>query len=345
MPEVPDPAVFARGELVATDGRLVGREAQLWLVRSRDELAVLRRLDPAVMAPTDELVRDRQWLHDFLTQLASTDFPAPRPLSVFEGSSMCVQSGAIWELVTFIDGDAVGWRSEPNMEAIGQLLARYHDAAAAIVVGRQRPTAVPPAEIHTVLGADAGAAGIDTEVLARFRRHAMAFEELGDQLGHRDSLVIHGDFTNHNVIAAGTPPEPVGVIDFGLAHLEVPLADIGLGLWRSGRPRQDVPSIDTARAVALLRGYQSIRPISPRTYTTSSCTSTGAGCRWQPNESVAEPTRPCCYPSSTGCNPIERDSSNASPRSCDRAGPQAGVSGYSEIVVTRASLVPPRRLV
>ncbi|MDQ1466724.1 MAG: Phosphotransferase enzyme family, partial [Actinomycetota bacterium] len=236
-------SLVALGELLVTERRLVGREAQLWLVRCRDELAVLRRLDPALVPPTDESLRDRGWIHDFLTQLASTDFPAPRPLRVFEGSSVCVQSGAVWELLTFIEGDAVGWKADPKMEAIGELLARYHDAAAAIVVSEPRPTAVPPAEIHAALGADAGPAGIDTEVLARFRRHAVAFRELGGRRAHHDSLVIHGDFTNHNVIAAGTPLEPVGVIDFGLAHLEAPLADVGFGLWRSGRPRQDATSI------------------------------------------------------------------------------------------------------
>ncbi len=28
------------------------------------------------------------------------------------------------------------------------------------------------------------------------------------------------------------------MIDFALAHAETPLADIGYGLWRSGRPRK-----------------------------------------------------------------------------------------------------------
>jgi aminoglycoside phosphotransferase (APT) family kinase protein len=57
-------------------------------------------------------------------------------------------------------------------------------------------------------------------------------------------LTIHGDFTTHNVIAGGIPARPAGVIDFDRAHLEVPVADIGYGMWRSARPRQDASHLD-----------------------------------------------------------------------------------------------------
>jgi Ser/Thr protein kinase RdoA (MazF antagonist) len=75
-----------------------------------------------------------------------------------------------------------------------------------------------------------------------------------------ERLVIHGDFTNHNVIADGNPPKPVGVIDFQRAHVEVPLADIGYGLWRSGRPHQDVGRLDLTRLGRFVRGYASTTP-------------------------------------------------------------------------------------
>ncbi len=75
-------------------------------------------------------------------------------------------------------------------------------------------------------------------------------------------LVIHGDFTNHNVLAAGQPPRPCGVIDFALAHLESPLADIGYGLWRSGRPYDEATRLDMPRVQRFVRGYASVRPLS-----------------------------------------------------------------------------------
>lgn len=74
--------------------------------------------------------------------------------------------------------------------------------------------------------------------------------------------MIHGDFTNHNVLSAGSPSKPCGVIDFGNAYIEVPLFDIGCALWRSGRPSQDVHEFDPDRIAAYVDGYSSVRPLS-----------------------------------------------------------------------------------
>lgn len=60
--------------------------------------------------------------------------------------------------------------------------------------------------------------------------------------------MIHGDFTNDNVIASGNLPAATGVIDFALAHIENPLAGIGYALWRSGRPAEH--ATDNQRYVA-----------------------------------------------------------------------------------------------
>jgi len=58
-------------------------------------------------------------------------------------------------------------------------------------------------------------------------------------------LVIHGGFTVDNVIASGNPASAAGVIDFALAYIDAPMADIGFGLWRSGR---SPPGRDPARS-------------------------------------------------------------------------------------------------
>lgn len=55
---------------------------------------------------------------------------------------------------------------------------------------------------------------------------------------------------------------PCGVIDFANAYVEVPLADIGFALWRSGRPAQDVHEFDPARIAAYIDGDSSVRPLS-----------------------------------------------------------------------------------
>jgi hypothetical protein len=57
-------------------------------------------------------------------------------------------------------------------------------------------------------------------------------------------------------------PGATGVIDFAGAHAERPPADIGYGLWRSGRPRQEADHLDPARIARFLRGYATVVPVS-----------------------------------------------------------------------------------
>ena len=65
------------------------------------------------------------------------------------------------------------------------------------------------------------------------------------------------------MIADGTPPRAIGVIDFANAHAETPLADIAYGLWRSERPHEHAVCLDLSRVRRFLRGYASILPLSP----------------------------------------------------------------------------------
>jgi len=86
---------------------------------------------------------------------------------------------------------------------------------------------------------------------------ALAYGELA-------RCVIHGDPTAYNVLADGDPPAPTGLIDFDLADLEAPVADVSFCLWRSGRPSQPVRRLDLDRVTALVAGYHSVRPLSRR---------------------------------------------------------------------------------
>jgi Ser/Thr protein kinase RdoA (MazF antagonist) len=234
------------------------REGRAWLVDWHGECGVLRH------APVSEdslssirSVDDVIWIHAFLERLVELDFPSPKPLPAFDGKSWTRAGGVLWEIVSFLPGDAVGWADEPPMEEIGAMLARYHAAARQVQVSSQRPKALPLAEVPSVL------LGHETQVIhSHYQRSVI--RKLADQLakdlddsGHRDraTLVIHGDFTNHNVIADGKPAHPTGVIDFALGHAETPLADIGYGLWRSGRPHQDADYLDLSRVRRFFRGY------------------------------------------------------------------------------------------
>ena len=177
-----------------------------------------------------------QWLHRFLGRLA---FNAPVPMPYFDGASVAVIDGVVWSALSYLDGDAVGWQEEPSMFDLGAFLARFHVAAEMVEMEEQRPSAV------TLDG----------------------LPELADDLariGHsqRPRHVIHGDFTNHNVLAVGSPRRACGVIDFMNAFVEVPLFDIGCALWRSGRPSQEVHAFDRRRIAAYVDGYNSVRVLA-----------------------------------------------------------------------------------
>jgi Ser/Thr protein kinase RdoA (MazF antagonist) len=239
------------------------REGRAWLVGWQGTRGVLRRL-PVPLALAADPAEDVTWLHGFMTRLAGAGFPSPRPLPCFDGMSWIVAGGWLWEIVSFLPGHAVGWAAVPPMEEAGALLGRYHVAVRQIQVTGQRPSALPLAEVPPVLLPHQLEA-IPPERAALIRQLAAQLVRDLDDNGHlaRERMVIHGDFTNDNVIARGTPPEASGVIDFAVAHVETPLADIGYGLWRSGRPYEQAGYLDLPRVRRFLRGYASIVRLTP----------------------------------------------------------------------------------
>ena len=258
------PARFLRkAGLAVLPEEIRPREGRAWLVGWQGTQGVLRRL-PAPAAGAADLAEDVTWLHSFMTRLGGLGFPSPRPLPCFEGMSWIIAQDSLWEIVSFLPGHAVGWAAVPPMEEIGALLGRYHVAVRQIQVASQRPAALPLAEVSPLLLAHQLDA-IPPERAAVIRQLAVQLARDLHDTGHlaRDRLVIHGDFTNDNVIADGTPPAASAVIDFSLAHAETPLADIGYGLWRSGRPYELAGRLDLSRVRRFLRGYASVLPISP----------------------------------------------------------------------------------
>ena len=254
--------LLADARLEILPGDISPREGRAWLADCEGTHVVLRQqAAPGPGVPTADVA----WLHGFLTRLAGSGFPSPRPVPCFAGRSWTMAEGALWEVVSFLPGRVAGWAAEPAMEEIGALLARYHATVRPIEATSQRPTALPLAEVSPILlSGQLEAVHPDPGLTAIIRREAERLARDLDQTGHlaRERVVIHGDFTNHNVIADGTPPRVTGVIDFAGAHVERPLADIGYGLWRSGRPRQEADHLDLDRIARFLRGYATVVPVS-----------------------------------------------------------------------------------
>ena len=224
---------------------------------------MLRQL-PVPVVSGAVLSQDVAWLHGFLTRLAGLGFPSPRPLGCFDRKSWIMADGLLWEIVSFLPGHTIGWSVVPPMEEVGALLGRYHATVRQIEVTSQRPDALPLADVPAVL-LSRKLDVVPLEERAVIRQLAAQLACDLDGTGHlrRERIVIHGDFTNDNVIADGTPPRATGVFDFANAHVETPLADLGYGMWRSGRPHERAVDLDFSRACRFLRGYASIVPLSP----------------------------------------------------------------------------------
>ncbi len=265
--ERPDPPGWLLHDagLALLPGQICPREGRAWLVRWQGTRGILRQLPAAAPgAPAGQLTAGVAWLHAFLGRLAGLGFPSPRPLPCFGGRSWTMTGSTLWEAVSFLPGRAVGWAGQPPMEDIGALLARYHAAVRRIGMTGQRPAALPLADVPGILlSRQLDAAHVGAERAALIRRQAELLAGDLDDTGHRarERAVIHGDFTNDNVLARGSPPQAAGVIDFALAHLETRLADIGYGLWRSGRPYEEAGYLDLSRVSRFLHGYARIAPV------------------------------------------------------------------------------------
>jgi len=256
--------VLRDASLAILPGQIRPRQGTAFVVGWQGTRGIVRSVVPTVPElPGVSLVDDVLWLHAFLRRLTALGFPAPQPLPAFGGNSWTVADGVFWELVSFLPGSAVRWSPRPPVEEIGALLARYHATAEQIRMPGQRPSALPLAQVPGVLlsALDSAVAGHHSTVI---RQRA---EQLSRRLSEiapmdREPAVIHGDFTNDNVIASGNPPAATGVIDFALAHIEHPLADIGYALWRSGRPAEYATCLDPVRVRQYVHGYHSVRPLS-----------------------------------------------------------------------------------
>ncbi len=100
---------------------------------------VLRRSAQAISDPIQAAAHLNS-LHTFLEDLVGTRFLAPRPMPVLDGKSWLIEGGYRWQAITSLQGRALMWTFRPELEAVGELLARYRLASASCPRCRQRPS-------------------------------------------------------------------------------------------------------------------------------------------------------------------------------------------------------------
>ena len=232
----------------------------LWRVETGGMVAILHRF------PAHRTSSDLAWEHAFLRRLHQVGFPAPAPVPAFGGRSWASIDGTLWGLVTFLPGRALNWEARPDLASVGTFMARYHDAVAGLTPAAARPGTFALDVLPSLAPWDRLPAAVGGPAAARRLRSYL--DQLPEELaacGHHNAprVVIHADFTTPNVLIDGDPPTITGLIDFALAYEEAALADIGFGLWQSGRPEPAATALDLARVAAFIGGYARVRPLSP----------------------------------------------------------------------------------
>jgi Ser/Thr protein kinase RdoA (MazF antagonist) len=233
----------------------VGRGDRVWFAQCGGSSFVLRR-SRAELAT---------WLHPILRQLAES-FPVPVPLAMFAGQSFVSDRPYVWEALSRLPGHEIGFSERPSLRDVGAFLARFHQVSLEqSSTTSRRPAGIPLSRVAEAVDWDGalvtmGSAGEVTVLRGMVERFAA---DLG-RIGYHDlaTCVVHGDPTAFNVLADGSPLRPSGLIDFELADVEPPIADVAFGLWRSGRPRQDASDLDLQRVREFMTGYRSVRTVT-----------------------------------------------------------------------------------
>src|SRR5947199_3861490 len=118
MSAAPLPALLCEAGMEPVVGHVSHeREARLWTVRWDGVAAIGRQLDPAAVLPPgpEATVAGRRWIHDYLRELSATGFAVPEPLPAFDGGSVTVRDGFVWEVLTYLPGEPIAWRERPSM--------------------------------------------------------------------------------------------------------------------------------------------------------------------------------------------------------------------------------------
>jgi len=243
----PPPAILASIDRPNLRAQPLDSRGQPWLLEADDWRAVLRRLPPRRYPPAESLSH-LEWLHRFLDRLAPPEVATPRPLRELGGASIAVSDGALWELLSYVPGRPLGYDPRVSLESAGGLLASFHLASREVPTPEQRPGALP---LEDCWPASPGA------LASEFQRDLTDLDQ-----GSVDWCVLHADCTAANMLVSGDPPTTTGIIDFTLAQLGPPEADISFALWVTGRTAQPQQRLDFARVRAFVSGYHRVRPLT-----------------------------------------------------------------------------------
>jgi homoserine kinase type II len=249
-------AQFDVGPLVSAKGIAEGVSNSNWLIDTAGaDGAGARFILTVYEARTD--VADLPFFLGLLDHLAARDCPVPRTIHDRDGQAFRRHEGKALALIEFLPGVSVSAPTTAQARAVGAALAQVHRAAADFPGRRGNALGLAGwLDLANACGA-AGLAAIDSTLagkvdgtLARLQRE-----------WPRDlpQSVIHADLFPDNVLMLGDTV--AGLIDFYFACYDITAYDLAVthAAWCfDGDGRR----FDAALSAALLRGYESVRPLA-----------------------------------------------------------------------------------
>jgi aminoglycoside phosphotransferase (APT) family kinase protein len=217
-----------------------GQSNPTFLLLSPGGLCVLRKKPPGALAPSAHAI-DREYR--VLTALANTDVPAPRPLAYCEDDAII---GTPFYVMEYVQGRIFTDPSLPGLsraeraaiyDAMNYTLARLHvvDWRAAGLEDFGRPDSYFARQVarwgKQYELTRTGAPVEDMDALLEWLLRNIPDDEA--------AAVAHGDFRIGNLVFHGTEPRVAAVLDWELATIGHPVADLAYNCMTYHLPKDD----------------------------------------------------------------------------------------------------------
>ena len=253
--EVPDDEIqafaasYGLGEVLSFKGIAEGVENSNYLVVASSGQYILTLYEKRVQP------KDLPFFLGLLEHLAAADFTCPTPLRDLEGRNLRELCGRPAALVTFLPGLSVRKPKPKHCELAGRALAELHACGKSFDIRRKNalgPDGWRPLFNRFAEQADAVNPGLAEAIAAELDVLLPSWPE-GLPGG-----VIHADLFPDNIFFRGD--EFSGVIDFYFACNDFFAYDVAvcLNAWCFEADY----SFNITKGRALLRGYQSVRPLT-----------------------------------------------------------------------------------
>jgi homoserine kinase type II len=243
-------ATYDIGTLLSYKGIAEGVENSNYLLRTTGGSFILTLYEKRVREG------DLPFFLGLMQHLAARGLTCPLPVANRRGEALGRLAGRPAAIITFLDGVAVRRPTAAHCGALGQALARLHQAGEGFAM--ERPNALslegwPPLFAQAEAQADTVAAGLGERT-----RRELAYLE-GAWPHDLPVGVIHADLFTDNVFFIG--PHVSGLIDFYFACTDFLAYDLAICLnaWCF----EADGSFNLTKGRAMIAGYQAVRPLEP----------------------------------------------------------------------------------